>query len=312
MKVLFVYKGVGKNKTNSVIDAQANSLIKKGIEIVLFPLKTNGIQSYILEYKRLNQHLLSNKYDLIHAHYSYSGFISALTFKSKTVCSLMGSDIYDQPFVMSWLTKMHYAFLWKKTIVKSHKMHQKYKKSIIIPNGVDLDAFNAINLNEANRQSKMDHRYINVIFVAESIDSRVKNYALAREAIHRLKLSKVKFIRVTGLRQNQLMYYYNSASLLLFTSITEGSPNVIKEAMACNCPIVATDVGDVRWIIGDTHGCYVSSHDPDEIAEKLKLAIKFAREVGKTTGRNRIIELGLDTETIANKIHDVYRRATGK
>jgi len=91
----------------------------------------------------------------------------------------------------------------------------------------------------------------------------------------------------------------------LLTSYSEGSPNVIKEAMACDCPIAATDVGDIKEIIGDTEGCFLIPFDPAEAAEKIKMALDFDK---RTTGRKRLIELGLDEETIAEKMVRLYMR----
>lgn len=100
----------------------------------------------------------------------------------------------------------------------------------------------------------------------------------------------------------------NSSDFLLLTSFREGSPQVIKEAMACNCPIVSTDVGDIKWVIGNTEGCYLTTFDPKVVAEKLKMAIEFAQTKGRTNGRDRIIQLGLDAESVAKKVLEVYQK----
>jgi glycosyltransferase involved in cell wall biosynthesis len=104
--------------------------------------------------------------------------------------------------------------------------------------------------------------------------------------------------------------YLNEADVLAFSSFMEGSPNVIKEAMACNCPIVSTDVGDVRWVLGDTKGCYIASFDPADFAKKMELAIHFSQVVGRTKGRQRIVALGLDMNTVAKRIMAVYKKST--
>jgi teichuronic acid biosynthesis glycosyltransferase TuaC len=70
----------------------------------------------------------------------------------------------------------------------------------------------------------------------------------------------------------------NAADLLLLTSLTEGSPQVIKEAMACNCPIVATDVGDIREIIGYTDGCYITTFKPSDVAVKIQAAFLLGKK----------------------------------
>jgi teichuronic acid biosynthesis glycosyltransferase TuaC len=107
---------------------------------------------------------------------------------------------------------------------------------------------------------------------------------------------------------DELKYFYSAADLLLLTSFHEGSPNVIKEAMACNCPIVSTNVGDVPEVIGKTEGCFLASFDPIDVAEKMRFALEFAQTKGRTNGRQRIIELGLDSETVSAKIIEVYNK----
>ena len=73
--------------------------------------------------------------------------------------------------------------------------------------------------------------------------------------------------------------------------------------MACNCPIITTDVGDVRKILGSTEGCFITSFDSDEIGEKIDEVIRFGK---KTIGRKRIEQLGYDINTVAKKVLSVY------
>ena len=107
---------------------------------------------------------------------------------------------------------------------------------------------------------------------------------------------------VTGKNQDELVYFYNSADLLLLTSLSEGSPNVIKEAMACNCPIVSTDVGDVRQVIENTDNCFISNPFPKDIADKI---IEITLIGKRTNGRKNIKYL--DSKVIAKKIATIYR-----
>lgn len=101
--------------------------------------------------------------------------------------------------------------------------------------------------------------------------------------------------------------YYNASDVLLFTSHREGSLNVIKEAMSCNLPIVSTNVGDVEWILGSTEGCYIFSFEVSDVVEKIKKAILFTSKNNRTSGRERIINLELDSESVAEKIISIYR-----
>ncbi len=88
----------------------------------------------------------------------------------------------------------------------------------------------------------------------------------------------------------------------MLTSYNEGSPNVIKEAMACNMPIVSTNVGDVKEVVGKTKGCYITSFEPEDVAEKIKLALEFGK---RTIGRDDIKHL--ESSVIAKKIINVYK-----
>jgi glycosyltransferase involved in cell wall biosynthesis len=111
---------------------------------------------------------------------------------------------------------------------------------------------------------------------------------------------------VSNIPGPQLKFYYSSADLLLLTSFHEGSPNVIKEAMACNCPVVSTEVGDVRFLFGESDGHFISSFDPSDVAEKIQTALEYSQTTGRTGGNSRIIQLGLDSERIAEKIIKLY------
>ena len=134
-----------------------------------------------------------------------------------------------------------------------------------------------------------------------------KNYNLAKQAVDLLDDDNVELINPYPIAHDLIPKYFDACDLLVFTSLAEGSPNVIKEAMACNIPIVSTDVGDVKWLIDGVEGCYLSSFIPNDVANKLKSALEYSGIFGRTKGRERIIDLGLDSKTVAEKIIKVYR-----
>ena len=118
-------------------------------------------------------------------------------------------------------------------------------------------------------------------------------------AIHEIRLIELK--GYTREQVNALMY---NCDALLMTSRTEGSPQVIKEAMACGCPIVSVDVGDVAERVSGVEGCYVvRTREPKDIAEALLKAI--AHEC-KTNGRTRIQEMGLSNDQVAERLIAIY------
>ena len=98
---------------------------------------------------------------------------------------------------------------------------------------------------------------------------------------------------------------YSAVDCLLITSIREGSPQVVKEAMACNCPIVSTNVGDVKEVIGDTRNCYITNFDPQYIALCLDKVLETSE---RANGRQRILNLKLDISDIAKRLDEIYKR----
>ena len=302
MKILFVYRGYGSDLSNSVIDFQRNALEKAGLEIDIFPIKTGGINGYLCSLISLHSLIKKSHYDIIHAHYSYSGYIAAMATRKHVVCSLMGSDFLQHNILGKLLVKIFSRFLWRAVIVKSREMQEKVPGSICIPNGVDFDNFQPDKQAGAVKQTGFESACKNIIFVAQQPESHVKNLELARKAIALINDEKIRFHIVSNICFEDLPGYYNAADLLLLTSLSEGSPNVIKEAMACNCPIVATDVGDIREVIGNTEGCFLTDFDPRDVAEKIEKALDFGT---RTSGRENIKHL--DNKIIAERIIRVYK-----
>lgn len=303
MKILFVYRGYGRDLSNSVIDFQRASLVEAGINVDSFAIRSGGIKGYVKSLKELKKILKQTRYDLIHAHYSFSGFLVRIATRKPVVCSLMGSDVLQQSWIVRLVTWFFHRYLWSATIVKSTEIQKKFPRSLIIPNGVDFLNFREINKKDALIKTGFDPDKKNTIFVAQDPDSEVKNLSLAKVAIQLIENDSILLHLVSGKTFEELPYYYNAADLLILTSLSEGSPNVIKEAMACNCPIVATDVGDIADVIKDTPGCYLTSFNPADVAEKIRQALAFGK---RTNGREKIRYL--DNKIIAEKIIGIYRK----
>ena len=175
----------------------------------------------------------------------------------------------------------------------------------MIPNGVDIDLFYPESKSAAKKQLGIPNENKLVIFVANP-DRAEKNFPLAKQALEKTGVPDIQFIPLNDIAHKDLVHYYNAAEVMILTSFHEGSPNVIKEAMACNCPIVSTDVGDVKWIMGKTAGCFIAGFDPEDFAAQLRMALDFAKENDRTQGRKRIIELELDSPSVASRIFDIY------
>lgn len=301
MKVLFVSSGKSGD-VGYVVRNQGESLVRKGIEIEYFTIKS-GFLGYIKAVREINRKFKKGGYDLVHAHYSFSAFAVTLAGCSPLVVSLMGSDARG-PGIIRMIIRFLCSFRWDVTIVKTREMKEflKLKEALIIPNGVNIDRFKPMPKDEARKFMSYPHDRKLIILISTP-NRPEKNIELAGKAISALKDPGVELKHISGVPNEEIPYYINAADVILLTSKWEGSVNVIKEAMACNCPIVSTDVGDVRWVTSNTEGCFITSSEISDIIRNIKTALDFRK---RTDGRQRIIQLGLDSKTVAGRLLEVY------
>jgi glycosyltransferase involved in cell wall biosynthesis len=322
MKILFVSSGNKKGGLNPIIDLQSKSLAGYKVEISHFLIFGNGFFGYIPNILKLRNFLKRNKIDIIHAHFGFCGIVSLLSKKDeKLIVSLMGDDVLgakDSKGVISFKKKMilkiNYYFAVKfydYVIVKSEEMRNKLlsrEDSIsIIPNGVDQNIFFEIKKETAIETVKWDKNLFHLIFLSDP-QRPEKNFKLVQRSVEMLKNEGylVELHVVFNVQTDNLKYIYSAADVLLMSSFHEGSPNVIKEAMSCNCPIVYTNVGDIKWLVNGLEGCFLSSFDVEEYKEKIKEALIYSTTVGRTKGFIRVKNIGVDSVSISSKLYEIY------
>ncbi len=313
MKILFISSGNSKNRISPIIKSQGESIRRKGIELEFITIEGKGISGYLKNIKRIRQK--ARGFDIIHAHYGLIGLLAGISFTNKPmVLSIMGTDITGNYYekgkrsVSSYLIVLMSQialFFSKVIIVKSKKLklyipsyHQK--KTVIVPNGVNFSLFKPLGYYISKEKIKININEKIVLFLADSKKPN-KNFTLVKEAVKKMNNNNIRLINPFPISQEEFVVYLNACDVFVLSSFSEGSPNVVKEAMACNCPIVSTDIGDVNEVFKKTDGCFLSSFDPEDFAEKIEKAIKYGK---RTTGRNDITHL--DSEKVANEIIDIY------
>ena len=338
MKVIFVASG---NKTggnvSSFVRSQYESLKAAGLDMLLLPISGHGVKAYLKAAWRLRKMVRMERPDVVHAHYSVCGHVAwlacfGLWHRPKIVVSILGS--FPKRNKKWRLVRFCVQHVWDRTLVKSKRtMNQLGIELPVIPNGVNLDVFHPMDYAEARRMvgfkgvNELDNEGVSekkyVIWCSHPTRPE-KNYALAQEAVKRVNseeliVNSVELVAVYDKTPEKVCTYMNAANCLLLTSWSEGSPNVVKEAMACNCPIVTTDVGDVNERLEELEGCYVAKTEHPvvnsathelyaiENAECIAHYLEKALEYGKRTGgRKQLMEDGLGIEQVAQRIKDVY------
>jgi len=307
MKILFVSSGNSKNMISSITFNQGESLKKQGISVTYFTIKERGVFGYLRSIQQIRKQLKENKYDIVHAHYSFSAFAASIAGAKPLFVSLMGSDVKSKSYYRILIKSFNW-FFWSSIIVKSEDMKASLgiKNVSVIPNGVDINLFKPLNQKECKKLLNWNPHKKQILFVANQ-KRHEKNYELAQSAFSLIENSSYELKVLDNIPNEEMPIYHNAADVVLLTSLWEGSPNVIKEAMACNRPIVATNVGDISWLFGDMAGCFITGFNPKEVSDKLKLALAFSKRHERTGGKKQLVELGLDSETVANKIIEAYK-----
>lgn len=305
MKVLFVGSG-NHGEISPIIKSQGDSLASAGIEIDYFLIKGKGLKGYLRQVKPLKSYVKKNHFDVIHAHYSMSAFAASLAGVRPVVVSLMGSDVKATRLYKLVICFFARFFHWRAIIVKSQDMYKdlRIKRALIVPNGVNLDLFKPMDKATCRHSLGWDAEKIHVLFPANPFRPE-KDFALAQKSVDLLD-KNLEIHVFEQVEHQKTPLYFNAADVVLLTSKWEGSPNVIKEALACGCPIVSTDVGDVRERMAGVEGCYVSiTREPKELAELIQKALLFK---GRTKGRDRIVADGLDNRQVAKRLVEIYER----
>ena len=173
---------------------------------------------------------------------------------------------------------------------------------IEIPTGVDTELFKPIDKQIARTNLQLSDADVILFFPADR-NRPEKNFTFVEGLVPELKkMLKTEVVLISGPQPyEKMIWLYNAADLIVFPSLHECSPVVIKEAMACNRPIVTSNVGDIKRVVGNTNGCYVlDGWDAKEYLLKIGEALKLQ----STQGRKTLFDQGYDWPTIGKKIYD--------
>lgn len=294
------------------VERQVKSLQKKGVNC-----KVKCIGKGFGGYKRI----LSNREeidwaDLIHCHFGHTGSLALLwklLKKKPIIVSYCGGDLLGRVEINGKYSLKNKALVFSNSaisinvdcaIAQSWQLAEKVKSKMVrvVPYGVDIDIFRAINKEEAREKIGLKDYDGKVIFFMGQKDNPVKNFILLDKALKRLDF-KFTCLSLGNITQEDVAYSMNAADVCVLSSLHEGSPNIVREAMACDRPIVSVGVGDVKDLIDPVTGCFIVRHDPDKMAASINRAISF----GSVKARQRLLDLGLDTRCVAEKIISIYK-----
>jgi glycosyltransferase involved in cell wall biosynthesis len=320
LRVLMVTSGwpmPGQPQTTHFIKRQAEFLRAAGVEVDVFHFRGRGSPlNYLRAWIRIQPRLWGRKYDLVHAQWGQSGLL-ALPKRLPLVVTYRGHDLHGivdprgrQTFpgrILQWLCRVVARRSDAILLVSAHmrKFLDPGTPVHIMPSGLDLNLFRLIPRAEARGHLGLPLDRSLVLFAGNPALFR-KRYRLACEAVDLVKRSlPMELIVAWGRPHEEMPYLMNACDALLFTSMQEGSPNVVKEALACNLPVVSVPVGDVPERLRGVQGCELCADDrPETIAAALE---RVLRRGGRCNGRDAVA--ALDEMRMAQRVIAIYRGA---
>ena len=320
MKILEVsrYKTQFSDHQVPFVTEQGEAIRALGHEVEYFLVKGN----YIKAVKALKAKIRECKPDIVHAHYGLSAITAELQSLVPVVTTFNDGETHR------WDTNLMCSLMSLRAkhviYVAQHIRDLSYFKArnySIIPCGVTLKDCFLMDEAVARKELGWDADTKYIVFGGAFHDLR-KNYPFLKRAVDKLvaedQNAKIEIIEMRGLSRAECVKRMNACDVFALPSHREGSPQALKEAMAVNCPCIATDIADVRVLFGDEPGHWILRNPTnklwdwqedekslDEMVALLKEALQFK---GRTNGRKRIEELGYTNEQVAKRIVEIYKQ----
>lgn len=305
------------------IEQQVAGLRLAGVEVDVLVIDRSGrgMQVYFQMDGPVRERLESFRPDLIHVMY---GGIMAQRIVDKpwgvpVVVTFHGSDLLGENLSGYWRKLIsHYGIHCSQRAARkadgivtvSRLLRDELPEDVdrakvrIIPCGIDLNRFKPMDPVECRSQLGWPEGVVHILFPSSSGDP-VKQPDLALAAVTRLQQfgvpAQIHFM--SGIPNDQVPAWFNASNCLLLTSLHEGSPTVVKEALACNVPVVSVNVGDVADRIEGIDGCYLAESNPRDLAQKLRL---LQPQTIRVAGRQRVQELA--HTAIAERLKEFYQQ----
>lgn len=318
MKVLWILPGSSDSKVNMVFARRMIPVLEKeGVEVSTYYLSSRThLPTLIRSWREVRKLISTLNPDLIHSQYGSVNGLFASLLGRPYVITFRGTDINGDPAlsrargIFSYLCSQLAAARSEVSIFVSTYLAVRLvfpgRFTTVLPSPIDLDKFSPTPKKNARERLGLSTDKKIIAFI-NSGDRLVKRPELARmvgSRVAEMYPGVVEFLEIKNVDPELVPVYLSAADCLLFTSQREGSPNAIREALACGVPVVSVNVGDVKmWLEKDPASEVVY----DDSVEALSASVKRVLETKFPEGRRADLgEYSLSAQT--RKLLKIYRK----
>lgn len=325
LAVTNIYPTDSSPDTGTFVQAQVEGLrlMDVDVDVLHIDRRAYGRSAYMRLTSLVRRALCADTYDVVHA--MYGGVLAERVVRATaipSVVSICGSDILGSPTAgLVGRSSAGYG-VWASrratrmadaVIVKSQNLKDALPRDLdwtrvfVIPNGINRRIFRPMNQEQSRAQLGWAPDSCHIVF-HHSTDRR-KRPELARAGVAWAaeRGTRVELHEMANVAHADVPVWLNAGDALLNTALFEGSPNAVKEALACNTAVIGIDVGDIRERVTGVEGCHVVEADPAAIG----CAIMAVCSAGRRIDGQAAIE-DLSVERVAERVIDVYERAIAK
>jgi teichuronic acid biosynthesis glycosyltransferase TuaC len=303
------------------VEQQIKGLRQIGLDVDVFVVDraSKGMGAYWGLKRQNRARVASFQPDIVHVMYGgvMADQVTSIVDHRPIVVTFHGSDLLGE-HLSGFLRKSIASFgVWASVraarrasgiVVVSKGLRDVLPEDVdrskvrIIPCGIDLKQFKPLDQYTCREQLGWDNNHHHVLF-SSAAGHPTKRPSLARTAVETLKRwgTQVEMHYLQGVPNPVVPLWLNASDVVLLTSLSEGSPTIIKEALACNVSVVSVDVGDVSERIQEIEGCYLALPEPNDLATKLHMVL-----TGPPRVAGRVKMQGLSLEQVALRLREFY------
>jgi glycosyltransferase involved in cell wall biosynthesis len=197
----------------------------------------------------------------VHAHHGLAGAVAVTQSRVPVVITFHGSDLSYYAW-QRWVSRLAARRAAVNVCVSAAAATKVRPGAVHLPCGIDLKQFAPVDRVSARRTFEVPEGAIALLFPGSRAHPQ-KAYSRFEEVrdVLRSRGHRMHELRLENIDRASVPTLLAAADAVVMTSISEGSPVSIMEALAGGVPIVATDVGDVRSMIDGVPNCVVAPYD---------------------------------------------------